>query len=252
MEAGIALMKTLDTSLGGQQKEFPKTSWDALCRAQNSDAGTRREGLEELCRKYWKPVYHFIRVAWAKTNEDAKDLTQAFLLWLSEGEVLRRYRPEQASFRAYLKGLLKNFVRNQEDALGRLKRGGGLRILELDGSHALPELLADPATPDPGAAFDESWRNELVARALARVRDRLESKGRGLQFQVYASYELVPSSERPSYAELAGRFGLKEKDVDNHLLAVREYLRSEVRREIERLTSRTDDLESEWDALFGR
>jgi hypothetical protein len=40
--------------------------------------------------------------------------------------------------------------------------------------------------------------------------------------------------------------------VDNHLLAVREAVRSEVRRELGKLTGGRDDLEGEWNALFGR
>jgi RNA polymerase sigma-70 factor (ECF subfamily) len=245
-------MKTQDTSLGGEQREFPQTLWDILSRARDSDAVVRREGLEDLCRHYWKPVYRYVRVAWAKTNEDAKDLTQAFFLWLTEGDALRRYQPERASFRAYLKSLLKHFVQHQEDALRRLKRGGGVRIVELDGAVPLKELLADPSSADPEAIFDAAWRSALVAGALARVRDRLQSRGRSHQFQVYEAYELVAPAERPTYAELARRFGLREKDVDNHLLAVREELRAEVRREIGRLTIDSDDLEREWHALFGR
>jgi RNA polymerase sigma-70 factor (ECF subfamily) len=244
-------MKTQDTSLGGDQKEFPQTLWDILSRARDSNAGVRRDGLEELCRQYWKPVYRYVRVAWAKTNEDAKDLTQAFFLWLTDGDALQRYQPERASFRAYLKSLLKHFVQHQEDALRRLKRGGGVRLLELDGPLPLKELLADPSSADPESIFDAAWRSALVAGALARVRDRLQTRGRALQFQVYEAYELIAPSERPTYADLARRFGIKEKDVDNHLLAVREELRSEVRREIGRLSVDPDDLEREWHALFG-
>jgi RNA polymerase sigma-70 factor (ECF subfamily) len=241
-------MKTQDTSLGGGQREFPQTLWDVILRARDADAAVRRDGLEDLCRRYWKPVYRYLRVSWAKTNEDAKDLTQAFFLWLMEGETLARYQPERAGFRAYLKSLLKHFVQHQEDAVRRLKRGGGVRILPLDG--ALP--VADPASPDPESTFDAAWRGALVADALGRVRERLQSRGRGLQYEVYEAYELRAPSDRPTYVELARRFGLKEKDVDNHLVAVREEVRSEVRREIGRLTADADDLEKEWHDLFGR
>src|SRR5207249_4027101 len=110
---------------------------------------------------------------------------------LMEGETLRRYRPERASFRAYLKSLLKHFVQHQEDALRRLKRGGGMKILELDGALPLKELVADPSSVDPEAAFDGVWRTTLVAGALARVRERLQARGRGLLYQVYEAYELV-------------------------------------------------------------
>lgn len=246
-------MRTGDTSLGGAQQGFPVTLWEVLSRARDGDARVRREGWEDLSRRYWKPVYQYVRIAWAKSNEDAKDLTQAFFLWLIEGEALERYKPERASFRAYLKSLLKHFVQHQEDARRRLKRGGGVRILELDGSLAsVKNLLPDPAGADPEKVFDRAWRNTLVADAVGRVRARLHSQGRELQFRVYEAYDLVAPAERPTYAELAGRFEIREKDIDNHLIAVREALRSEVREEIAKLTVDRDDLEREWHALFGR
>jgi RNA polymerase sigma factor (sigma-70 family) len=236
-----------NTSLGGAQQEFPKTVWDVVCRARDGDEAVRREALGELCARYWKPVYHYIRAAWAKSNDDAKDLTQAFFVWLMEGETLSRYEPERASFRAYLKGLLKNFVRHQDEALRRLKRGGG-KILELDGSlSSLKELLPGPESDDPEKIFDRVWRSTLVSVALGRVRQRMA----GLPFQVYEAYEMLAPAMRPTYADLARRFGIKEKDVDNHLFAVRQEVRSEVRREIEAMTRDSGDVEREWDVLFG-
>src|SRR5215813_14423386 len=117
-------MNFSDTSLGGTQKDFAKTAWGVIQRARDSSPQVRQDGLNDLCRRYWKPVYHFLRVGYSKNNEDAKDLTQAFFLWLSEGEALRRYEPERASFRTYLKTLLRHFVLNQQEAMSRLKRGG--------------------------------------------------------------------------------------------------------------------------------
>ena len=75
-------MKSSETSLGGTAQGFPNTLWEEISQARASDAGDRRAGLEELCRRYWKPIYRYVRIAFAKSNEDAKDLTQAFLLWL--------------------------------------------------------------------------------------------------------------------------------------------------------------------------
>src|SRR5262252_4981622 len=102
-------MGTGETSLGGAGRDFPKTAGDMLSKVLDSSTGVRRAGFEDLSRRYWKPVYYYVRLAWAKTNEDAKDLSQAFFLWLTEGDTLRRYQPERASFRAYLKSLLKHF-----------------------------------------------------------------------------------------------------------------------------------------------
>jgi RNA polymerase sigma-70 factor (ECF subfamily) len=245
-------MRSGDTSLGGSQREFPKTLWELVARAHDASAETRREGLEGLCRRYWKPVYYYVRIAWAKSNEDAKDLTQAFFLWLTQGDAVGRYRPERASFRTYLKSLLQHFVHHQEDAMRRLKRGGGIRLLELDGElAALKNVLADPRTPAPEKAFDRAWRNSLVTDAVRRVRERFHSRGREMKFRVYEEHDLCPPDARPSYAQLAGRLGLKERDVDNYLCTVREEVRREIRAELAKLTTDAAALEEEWNAFFG-
>lgn len=230
-----------DTSLGGSRKDFPKTAWELI-------SGAGREGLEELCRRYWKPVYHYLRVGWARSNEDAKDLTQAFFLWLlEEEERVKRYEPGRAAFRTYLKSLLKHFVQDHDKAAHRLKRGGGVRLLDLDGPMALP----DPKAADPEQAFDQAWLAELMGRAVDRVRERFRSSGREAQVRVFEEYGLSQDGERPTYAALAEKLGLKEGDVKNHLFAVREEIRKEIREELSRMTAGPRELEEEWNAFFG-
>ncbi len=85
-----------DTSLGGPHRGFPATTWGMVRQLADSSGSQRREGLEALCRRYWKPVYRYLRIGFAKSNDDAKDLTQAFFAWLLEGDVLERYRPDRA------------------------------------------------------------------------------------------------------------------------------------------------------------
>ncbi|HXG63437.1 MAG TPA: hypothetical protein VNO22_18845 [Planctomycetota bacterium] len=236
-----------DTSMGAGAADFPKTSWSLVARAADASDPARRSALEDLCRDYWRPIYRHFRVAWSRSNEEAKDLTQAFFLWLLEGETLRRYAPEKGSFRAFLKALLRHFVQNHDQAMSRLKRGGGARPIPLD-----PEIagdLADPRSDGPGDAFDAEWRRTVFARALDRVRARFAQAP--LKLQIYEAYDLAPASRRPTYPALAERFRLAESDVRNFLFAVRQALRSEVRAELARTASDSAELEEEWNAFLG-
>lgn len=229
-----------DTSLGGQEDRFPETGGDL-----RSLLGADPSRLEILCRRYWKAVYAYVRIAWSKGNEDAKDLTQAFFLWLMESETLRRYDAGRGGFRAYLKVLLKRFVGHEERALHRLKRGGDVRIVSLDGE--APRALA----VDPDAAFEKAWLDELLQGAIERVRARAAAEGKELRFQVYLARTSPAKAERPSYRELAARFGLKESDIENHLFAVREAIREEARAALLQATSGPAEFEDEWKRLFG-
>src|SRR5262245_3027935 len=110
-------MRSEDTSLGGPGGRFPETVQELVSGLRDPNGPGYREALEGLCARYWKPVYAFIRAGWAKTNDDAKDLTQAFFLWISESEILVRFESERGGFRPYLKALLRNFMSNKERAL---------------------------------------------------------------------------------------------------------------------------------------
>lgn len=236
-----------DTSLGGSQRDFPKTAWDLVERASDPSSETGRADLEELCRRYWKPVYHYLRVGWSRSNDDAKDLTQAFFLWLVEERLIGKYESARGAFRTWLKSLLRHFVQDHDKALHRLKRGGGVRLLGLDGPPSLP----DPKATDPEKAFDQAWLAELVAGAVDRVRGRFAADGRAAQFRAFEEYSLSPPAERPTYASLAEKLEVKEGDIKNHLFAVREEVRREIRDELSRMTSGPGGLEEEWNVFFG-
>lgn len=235
-----------DTSLGGEADRFPETGGDVRSLLGEGRAAGPAQ-LELLCRRYWKPVYAYVRIAWSKGNEDAKDLTQAFFLWLMEGETLRRYEPGRGGFRAYLKVLLKRFVGHEERALKRLKRGGEAHIVSLDGE--APALRE--AAVDPDAAFEKAWLDDLLRDAIERVRARAAAEGKEIRFQVYLARTSPPAAERPSYKELAARFGLKDSDVENYLFAVREAIREEARAALLQATSDPQEFEDEWKRLFG-
>lgn len=225
-----------DTSLGGGGRAFPDTTWGMISRLR--DPARHRDALEDLCRRYWKPVYLYARLAWAKSNEDAKDLAQAFFAWLLEGEPLRKFEPERGGFRAYLKVLLRRFVGHQETAMGRLKRGGGARIVPIDADVAVDR------ESDPERAFDRAWVRELASQAVERVRARADA----LAFRVYEAYE--SGDKDVTYGAIAKALAISEKDVKKHLFAVREEVRNEIRAELARLTGDDRERDEEWHALF--
>jgi RNA polymerase sigma-70 factor (ECF subfamily) len=239
--------RNADTELGA--REFPVTSWSLVAGMNDSSTGARRQALESLCHRYWKPVYHYVRRAWSKAAEDAKDLTQAFFLQIMEGDALRRYAPERGGFRTYLKVLLRGFAADQHDAMTALKRGGAARILTLDAPEAsLRDLVPDGQTVAPEELFDRSWKKEILERAVERTREWFASAGRERQFRAFEAYDLKAGR---TYAEVASELGISESDVRNYLFAVRERLRGEIRAELSQTVAAPGELEDEWRALFG-
>jgi RNA polymerase sigma factor (sigma-70 family) len=245
-------MHNRDTSLGGPGVDFRETVWGTIERARDASPEIRQAGLEELARTYWKPVYRYLRVAWAKSNEDAKDLAQAFFLWLTDRNALERYAPERGRFRTFLKALLRHFVQHHDQALDRLKRGGGKVLVSLDPEDAsLTEVVADPGAVSPEEAFDREWRHAVLSRAVERVRTRLVADGNGVKFSIFEAYYLNRSADAPpTYVGVAGRLGVKEGDVKHFLADVREDVRNEIRAVLSQTVSGPDDFQEEWNAFF--
>ena len=107
-------MSGTDTSLGGSQGSFPNTTWGLVSKFGADVTRHRRDNLETLCRRYWKPVYRYLRITRAKSNDDAKDLTQEFLTLLIEKDTLAHLSPERGSMRGYVRTALRHFLANRE------------------------------------------------------------------------------------------------------------------------------------------
>ncbi len=219
------------------------TTWGVL-RRLDPGAPDYRVGVEALCQRYWAPIRHYARAAWATSDEDADDLAQEFFLWLLQGEVLRRYAVEKGSFRNFLKGLLRNFGRNHQRIATRKKRGGDSERLPL-------EAAAPVAAPSSDDVFDREFVRALTARAMKTVQERLEGSGRTTQWRLFEEYDLASQGEPPSYRELAGRHGVSESDVKNYLHRVRALLRDEIRVELRETVTDEAELESEWKHVIG-
>lgn len=239
-----------DTSLGGEADRFPETQADVRSVLGRPGPLAGKTHADALCARYWRPVYAYIRIAWRKGNEESKDLAQAFFLWLLEGDALEKYDPSRGGFRPYLKVLLKRFVGHEERALGRLKRGGHLNLVPLDGDS--PALRESAGAADPDQAFERVWLEQLLQEAVQAVRARCLAAGRELRFRVYEDFTQPSRAERPSYKEIAARHRLKESDIENYLFQTREEIRTELRAALRESCANSQEFEDEWNRLFGR
>ena len=195
-------------------------------------------------------MLHYVRRAWSKNHEDAKDLTQGFFLELLEGEAIHKYAPDRASFRTYLKMLLSRYSADQNDLRIALKRGGGRRIVPIDDGEA-PLQVADPQASSPEKAFDQAWKAELFKRALERTERHFIETKREIQFRAFEGYHLKKTTESITYAELARKLGVKESDIRNYLFTAKEKFEEDVRAELAETVSDLSQLDDEFKSLFG-
>ncbi len=241
-----------ETKLGGPSDAFPATTQGIVDGLKGEDGARYRASFEEICRRYWKPVYAYVRAAWAKNNEAAKDLTQAFFLSLFEDGHLKAFDPARGNFRGFLKVLLRSFVGHHDRALAALKRGGGAAQLSLNhDASGLEKHLSGGTDQDPEALFERVWKTELVSHAVGVLKESCNRRGMTLSFRIFESYDLVSDAERPTYQDLAKTFNLSDGEIKNHLYRMREELRRELRSELALSGLSGRDLDDEWKRLFG-
>jgi RNA polymerase sigma factor (sigma-70 family) len=215
-----------DTAIGGPNGRFPATRISAVEALRSPDAVERTRGYESLVAAYWKPVYKYIRIKWRKSNEDSKDLTQAFFARAIEKDFLLPYDPAKATFRTFLRVCLDGFLANENQAAARLKRGGDAIMEPLDFDAAESELGRQPASAELSGEeyFHREWRRHLFGIAVDQLRRECQAQGKTLRMQLFERYDLEEGGAA-TYDQLATEFGIPVSQVTNALAAARRDLR---------------------------
>jgi RNA polymerase sigma factor (sigma-70 family) len=244
-----------DTDLGGAAAVFPVTHCSLVRAAADPDPAVRRRAWDALIAAYWKPVYKYLRVKGQLTNEDAKDLTQAFFARALEKDFFTRFDPARARFRTYVRLCADRFAANQRQAAGRQKRGGDVELLPLDFEGADGELRRNPAADgaDPDEFFRREWVRELFGLAVEDLRRQCDASGKAVHFALFRRYDLEgpDAPEGPTYAQLGKEFGLSENQVTNHLAFARGQFRRLVVERLRAATGGEEEFREESRRLFG-
>lgn len=162
---------------GAGEGAFPPTAWTLLGQAAAGGAG-RARALDDLARRYWTPVYVYLRRT-GRRAEDARDQAQSFFLHLLEGDLLARPDPALGRFRCWLRAVLEHFLANEARRAGAAKRGGGRAALALDADVEAGESAVRAGRElTPEEAFQRAWACGVLDRALARLEHELRAAGR--------------------------------------------------------------------------
>ena len=224
---------------------FPTTRWSTLL-AGRSDAEAAREAFEALARRYWGPVAAYVRARFAKTDDDAREATQEFFLWMLEGGFLERADPARGRFRGFVKRSLANFLHDAARRRRSVKRGGTRTALSFERDDLPP--VPDPSGRNPEAVLDDLWRKELLAQGADRLEAELTERGKRVTYEVFRDYFL--GDEELDYRQVAARHGVTTTDVSNHLAFAKKRYRAHLRAAVLETVQSDEDLRAELSWLF--
>jgi RNA polymerase sigma-70 factor (ECF subfamily) len=205
---------------------FQTTNWSLVFAAGGSP-----EALNDLCARYWPPVYAYARRC-GLDRADAEDLTQAFFGRLLEHRDLAQVDPRRGKFRSFLLASLKHFMSNERDRAQAKKRGGGIVHVEID-----LDTADEALTPDQ--LFDKQWALVVVERALRELREAGEPE-----------YLMPFLGGEESYAALAAERGTTEGALRVAVHRLRRRFRDHLRRSVAE-TVEAEDVDDEIRFLIG-
>lgn len=232
-------MANPDTSVGAGQSRFPPTAWTLVGQLRDPRDPKVQSYLNRMIQAYWRPVYKYVRLSWKRSNEDAKDLTQAFFVHLLGGELFARADPSRGNFRSLLLSALRHFLSNEARASEAVKRGGHRQVVSLDAG--LDALIPDD-TKDPQSVFEAQWARDILERSV----ERLEGKCRPEVFAAFRRFHL----EQAPVRQIAAELGTSESQVAHHLQDARSALRRLVTDEIREYVRDEEEVSRELDQLF--
>ena len=236
---------------------FPDTRRSLVAAVKSGDGDERARALETLAEAYWRPVYTYVRLKAGRGHEEAADLTQEFFARLVEKDWLARFDASKARFRTYVRVLVDGLVANESKSKARAKRGGGLQIVSLDFDAVRREVEERRSSGElsPEDFFEREWVRSVFSLAVTRLRDRTTASGQEKRFGVFSAFDLEEvtgsAGARPSYRDLALRFGMTVVDVTNQLAAARRDFRRILLDLVRELTVSDDEFRAEARTLFG-
>lgn len=230
-------------------ESLPTTHWSLVLAAGRRSALQGQQALETLCRRYWSPLYAYLRRRLVDPVE-AQDVTQAFFTELLDKGYLRMATPERGRFRAFLLTACQHFLNKHWAKAKAQKRGGGRKPFSLDFATTdsrLKRLAATDRTPEQ--EYDRQWALGLLAWVLDELERIYTQAGNSQLFATLKPFLLGEQGEL-TYAAVAPQLGLSEAAVKMAASRLRRRYRELLRAEIAQTVANPDEVEDEIRHLF--
>src|SRR5258708_4284561 len=153
---------------------FATTHWSVVVSAGKTGSEAAFVGLDRLCQPYWYPLFAYVRQR-GYTEDQAKDLTQAFFAQLIGRNYLSAANPTLGRFRTFLLTSLNHFLANEWDRAQAQKRGGGVEFISLDYVREQEKRSLDPGHElTPERIYEKRWAEAVLAKVLQSLRSEFD------------------------------------------------------------------------------
>ena len=239
--------------MGGAKSAFQTTDWSEIRNAKTLDEARRKEIVGSLLRKYWKPVYCYLRRK-GYSNELAKDLTQGFFYEIVLGrELIQQADQAKGKFRTFLLTALDRYVTDTH-RIATAKKRMPIDPMEQMGAIELPNLPIGQTNAKPEQVFYYAWAADLLDEVHCKVRNEYCSTGKSIHWQVFREKVLDPiiqNTKAPSLAEICTKYGIESEDkASNLIITVKRRYRTVLKRCLRQFVQSDSEVEEEFNELI--
>jgi RNA polymerase sigma factor (sigma-70 family) len=210
---------------------FVSTRWSLVQLAGGGNTPEGREALEELCSRYWHPLYSYLRRS-GHAPAEAADLVQGLFVSLIGRESIGRVDRDMGRFRSWLLGALNHHVIDVHNHEQTLKCGGGHAIVSIDLDQAeLRYEALPPSDETPEDAFDREWAQTVMDRAFESLGEEYARRGQAALHQALQA-ALLAEGEDIDRARLAAQLEMEPGALRVALHRMRKRLRDHIESEV--------------------
>jgi len=241
------------TTIGGTQEGFLTTEWSQILTTGTADSQKHRLVLEHIMRRYWKPVYCYLRRK-GHSNDQAKDLTQGFFCDIVlSSRLIQRADKAKGRFRTFLLTALECYLVDQQRSKLAKRRSPKGMVVSLDDTD-MPELPSAAKELDPSQMFSYVWATQILDEALAEVERQCLCTHKETHWRLFQEKVILPMMDNrpgPAWADLCRRHGVPdERTASNMTITVKRCFRRVLEDLLGRQGGHASDLQEEFHSLF--
>ena len=237
------------TDIGGAQETFLTTHWSLVESVETaSDDDKNRALIGLLLKRYWKPVYCYLRRR-GYGNEQAKDLTQGFFHEVVLGrQLIQKADRSKGRFRSYLLAALNNYLSTVHAAETAQKRIPKDKLVPLN--VAITEDFSGVTTNFTAEeSFDYAWVSALLEHVLEELETVCYEDGKAVYWRVFRDRILKPITEQEkpaSLSEICHKYDIESPRVaSNMIVTVKRRFQAILRKQLRDTVASDDEVDDE-------
>ena len=235
------------------EDQFHTTQWSEIHKARTVHGLRRREAVNALTKRYWRPVYTFLRRK-GYNHDETSDLVQGFFLEIIlERNLFQQADKAKGRFRTYLLTALTRYVAELHRKANTRKRKPMNSLLSLDMTD-IQDLTAVESTASPEQAFQYTWASSLLDQVLEEVEREFRGDGKEAYWQVFHQRVVLPIIEgiaAPTLSDLCRRYHIEtEKKASNMIITVKRRFRRGLERNLRQTMDSDGNIEEELSELI--